>query len=64
MGPKAKNVGAAVEIFHGATPTFRPVFIHRDFHPGNGLWHRSAVSGIVHWRAASIGPASVDEAHC
>jgi len=54
----------AVEIFHRPAPAFRPVFIHRDFHPGNVLWQRNAVSGIVDWQAASLGPASVDVAHC
>jgi aminoglycoside phosphotransferase (APT) family kinase protein len=54
----------AFEIFHSPVPAFRPVFIHRDFHPGNVLWQRSAVSGIVDWQAASIGAASVDVAHC
>jgi hypothetical protein len=40
------------------------VLIHRDFHPGNVLWHRGQVSGVVDWQSASIGPASIDVANC
>jgi len=40
------------------------VFLHRDFHPGNVLWRRGTVSGLVDWQAASIGPPSVDVGHC
>jgi len=56
----------AVEWFHrpipeGAGPG---VFIHRDFHPGNVLWRRGRVSGVVDWASAGIGPACVDVGHC
>lgn len=56
----------AVEWFHrpipdGAGPG---VFIHRDFHPGNVLWRRGRVTGVVDWASASIGPACVDVGHC
>ena len=51
-------------MFHGAVPANDHVFIHRDFYPGNVLWNRRHVSGVVDWEAASIGPRSVDVAHC
>jgi Homing endonuclease associated repeat/Phosphotransferase enzyme family len=38
--------------------------LERDFHPGNVLWRRATVSGVVDWQAASICPASVDVANC
>ena len=42
-------------------------FIHRDYHPGNVLWHggdiRRGVSGIVDWTSASSGPFGVDVGH-
>jgi aminoglycoside phosphotransferase (APT) family kinase protein len=53
-----------VEIAHGPVPGGRHVFLHRDFHPGNVLWRRGKVTGLVDWQAASIGPASVDPGHC
>lgn len=40
------------------------VFVHRDFHPGNVLWQRNKVTGLVDWQSASIGPPSVDVGHC
>lgn len=45
-------------------PDFRPVLIHRDYHPTNVLWHNEALSGVVDWIAACRGPAGVDVAHC
>jgi Phosphotransferase enzyme family len=56
----------AIEWFHQPTPDDAgpSVFIHRDFHPGNVLWRRGRVTGVVDWASASIGPASVDVGHC
>jgi aminoglycoside phosphotransferase (APT) family kinase protein len=54
----------AVEIFHDPAPAGPEVFIHRDFHPGNVLWRRGAVTGVVDWQSAGIGPSSVDVGHC
>jgi aminoglycoside phosphotransferase (APT) family kinase protein len=44
----------AVEWFHRPTPDGAGpgVFIHRDFHPGNVLWRRGRVSGVVDWASA------------
>ena len=46
-----------------ARPTGPAVFVHRDFHPGNLLWSDSAISGIVDWVNACVGPAGVDLGH-
>lgn len=54
----------AVELAHDPPPDDRPVVVHRDFHPGNVLWRRGKVSGLVDWQAASVGPRSVDVGHC
>ena len=54
----------AVEIALGPAPDLPAVLVHRDFHPGNVLWRRGLVSGVVDWQAASVGPAVVDVAHC
>jgi aminoglycoside/choline kinase family phosphotransferase len=53
-----------VEILNGPPPDLPAVFIQRDFHPGNVLWWRGAMSGVVDWQSASIGPADVDVGHC
>ena len=38
--------------------------VHRDFHPGNVLWRRGTVTGVVDWPGACTGPAVADVAHC
>jgi aminoglycoside phosphotransferase (APT) family kinase protein len=54
----------ALEVFHGPRLDADRVFIHRDYHPGNILWRRARVSGVVDWHAASIGPRAADVWHC
>lgn len=56
----------AIEWFRRPTPREAgpAVFIHRDFHPGNVLWRRGRVTGLIDWASASIGPACVDVGHC
>ena len=45
-------------------PAYRPVFLHRDFHPGNVLFDGDRISGVVDWVETSWGPADLDVAHC
>jgi aminoglycoside phosphotransferase (APT) family kinase protein len=54
----------AVELWHEAMPPCPATFIHRDFHPGNVLWWRGRVSGVVDWANACVGPSGCDVAHC
>lgn len=54
----------AIEMVRGGPPDYRPVLIHRDYHPTNILWQRGAISGVVDWINACRGPAGVDVAHC
>jgi aminoglycoside phosphotransferase (APT) family kinase protein len=54
----------ALEIARRTVPAHRRVLCHRDFHPGNVLWHHGRVSGVVDWTHACIGPAAADVAHC
>jgi aminoglycoside phosphotransferase (APT) family kinase protein len=54
----------AVEIFLGPTPSTDLRFVHRDFHPGNVLWSKAQLTGLVDWQSACIGPASIDPGHC
>jgi aminoglycoside phosphotransferase (APT) family kinase protein len=53
----------AVEIFHEPIPADDIRFVHRDFHPGNTLWRRNELSGVVDWQSACRGPASIDPGH-
>ena len=54
----------AAEISREPPPGLPEVLVHRDFHPGNVLWRRGAVSGVVDWQGACTGPAAADVAHC
>ena len=54
----------AFEIFHGPIPESEDRFIHRDLHPGNLLWRRHELTGVVDWQAACVGPSSADPGHC
>jgi aminoglycoside phosphotransferase (APT) family kinase protein len=54
----------ATEVSHGSPPRLPEVLLHRDFHPGNVLWRRGTVSGVVDWPGACTGPAAADVGHC
>jgi aminoglycoside phosphotransferase (APT) family kinase protein len=53
----------AVTIFHEPPPPGR-TFIHRDLYPGNLLWRRRRLTGVVDWEHACLGPPDVDVGHC
>jgi len=40
------------------------VFIHGDFHPGNVLWHRGRISGVVDWSGARLDSRWSELAYC
>jgi len=54
----------AIEVLDGSAAFGERRLIHRDYHPGNVLWHRAKVVGVVDWVNASIGPPWADVAHC
>ncbi len=54
----------AIEVYLGPPPTEEKTFIHRDYHPGNVLWSRRRVSGVVDWANTSLGAPEVDVGHC
>jgi aminoglycoside phosphotransferase (APT) family kinase protein len=54
----------AIEAHQGSEPSAERVFIHRDFHPGNLLWRRHRLTGVVDWANASLGAPEADVGHC
>jgi RimJ/RimL family protein N-acetyltransferase/aminoglycoside phosphotransferase (APT) family kinase protein len=54
----------AIGLWRDAVPPYQPTFIHRDFHPGNVLWSRRRLSGVVDWANACRGPRGCDVATC
>ncbi|MEZ5244769.1 MAG: aminoglycoside phosphotransferase family protein [Acidimicrobiales bacterium] len=54
----------AIEIRRTQLAEYTPTLIHRDFHPGNVMWLRGQLSGVVDWANACRGPFGCDLAHC
>ena len=54
----------ALHLWRTAQPAYQARFIHRDLHPGNVLWSRGALTGVVDWANACSGPAGIDIATC
>ena len=62
--PRRDIWARASEIMRSPVPPHEPVFLHRDYHPGNVLWRRGRVSGVVDWSHGCRGPVAADVAHC
>jgi Ser/Thr protein kinase RdoA (MazF antagonist) len=58
--------GAAVDAVTARLPSLTrdDVFTHADFHPGNILWQRGRISGVVDWSAARLDSRWHDLAYC
>jgi aminoglycoside phosphotransferase (APT) family kinase protein len=41
-----------------------PALVHDDFWPGNTVWYRGRLSGVVDWGSACIGDLRADVAQC
>ena len=53
-----------IDVVAQPAPPGPRALIHRDFHPGNVLWSRGRLSGIIDWVSASCGSPAADVAHC
>lgn len=54
----------AIQIYQEPPGTAERALIHRDYHPGNVLWSRGRISGLVDWPNASLGSPEADVGHC
>ncbi len=61
---KPRAWAKVLDLARSRQPRATPRFIHRDYHPGNILWSRGKLSGVVDWIAAAKGPPQIDVAHC
>jgi aminoglycoside phosphotransferase (APT) family kinase protein len=52
-----------IDAVGGGEPSAEHVFLHRDYHPGNLLWEKGTLSGIVDWPSSCGGPRGIDVAH-
>lgn len=53
----------AIDVVGRPAPLGPTCFIHRDFHPGNTLWSRGRMTGVIDWTQASWGSPSIDVGH-
>ena len=52
-------------IASGRTPAHaNGVLLHGDYHPGNVLWRRGRVTGVIDWQVSNTGDPELDLAHC
>ena len=51
-----EGTARAAEVIDNAAPG-PDVFRHNDYWPGNTLWHRGRLSGVIDWAWPSFGPA-------
>lgn len=54
----------AIDVFHAPPVDPERALVHRDHHPGNVLWSRRRITGVVDWPVLSVGPPSVDAYWC
>jgi aminoglycoside phosphotransferase (APT) family kinase protein len=52
-----------IAVAAGPAPAGASCLVHRDYHPGNTLWSRGRLVGVVDWNFASLGSPSVDLGH-
>lgn len=66
MGEHAPLTAGAVSALAVRLPSLpsERVFTHGDFHPGNVLWHRGRISGVVDWSHARLDARWSDLAYC
>jgi aminoglycoside phosphotransferase (APT) family kinase protein len=69
--PRVKDHSALARDTHAAlladiddVDWSRPAFIHEDFWPGNTVWYRNRLTGVIDWTAARVGDPREDVAQC
>ena len=65
-GEHDRLTAAAVSAVTARLPSLSSerVFTHGDFHPGNVLWQRGRISGVVDWSAARLDSRWSELAYC
>lgn len=61
--PVAERLLRALVAVHPWTAGEARVFNHGDFHPGNLLWSKGTLTGVIDWSAAKIGYRAGDVAY-
>jgi aminoglycoside phosphotransferase (APT) family kinase protein len=64
MGIDGRRVVASLRTGPASLPSSSPTLLHWDYWPGNTLWMRRRLTGVVDWAMASIGDLRYDVAYC
>jgi aminoglycoside phosphotransferase (APT) family kinase protein len=62
--PLALKAHEALVAALPAVTWLEPCLVHDDYYPGNVMWSRGRVSGIVDWTTAEVGDRRADVAQC
>jgi aminoglycoside phosphotransferase (APT) family kinase protein len=62
-GPLVERAIAAIDA-HLPREGWPPVVVHGDFHPGQTLWQRGRLSGVVDWGDLLLGSRWYEVAYC
>ena len=62
--PLVREVFAVLGASLGRIELPPPTFIHDDFWPGNTVWHRGRLAGVIDWSSARLGDPRTDVAQC
>ena len=62
--PLTGEIHAALEDGLGRIDFRAPCLVHNDFWPGNTVWYRGRLGGIVDWSGAEVGDRRADVAQC
>ena len=60
----ALKVSGALRRALDKVTAIEPTLVHRDYHPGNGVWRRGRLTAVVDWTRAQVGDPRIDLGQC
>lgn len=60
----AADIHVVLESYLDRIDFSRSTLVHDDFWPGNTIWYRGRLQGIIDWTTAEIGDPRADVAQC
>jgi aminoglycoside phosphotransferase (APT) family kinase protein len=60
----AREVHAALARSIDGIEWLEPAFVHDDYWPGNTVWYRGRLTGVIDWTHAEVGDPRSDVAQC
>lgn len=60
----AREVHSALEAEIDRIEFLSPTFVHDDYWPGNTVWFRGRLTGVIDWTHGELGDPRIDVAQC